>query len=181
VEDRRPHIQAPWVDLRTAATAQSDKLTIFLRLRSPFHHHGNHAFADAVKLVRSPNARMAAPKPNGRRITVSWDGDLGPDITAIPASTHRLSFEVQARRGPGAWQPWLKGVGAGSAAYDAPGSSCAEEAFQFRIRAWAIQPSGQPGSWPFHEFVGVWKESARVTLPKTMECRYRVLLPHAQR
>jgi hypothetical protein len=180
-EDRRPHIQAPWVNLITATTAGSDKLTVFLRLRSPFHHHGNHAFADAVKLVRSPNAAMGQLKLSGRRITVSWDGDLGPDIPAIPASTHRVSFEVQARRGAAAWQPWLKGVAAGSATYSAAGSSCAEETYQFRVRAWAIQPSGQPGSWPFHEFVGVWKESARVTLPKTIDCRHRTLLPGALR
>lgn len=181
LEDRRPHTEAPWTDLILAATAKSDSLTIFLRVNSPFHHRGNYAHIDAVKLVRSPNARVAQPTVSGRKITVSWNGDLGPDVPAIPAGTHRLSFEAQARRGAGAWQPWLKGVGAGSETYTAAGSSCAEETYQFRVRAWAIQPSGQPGSWPFHEFFSVWKESPQVTLPKTMECRYRTFAPGVAR
>lgn len=175
-EDRRPHTETRWADLVTATTANADTLTVFLRVNSPFHHRGNYANIDAVKLVRAPTARLAAPKVSGRTITLSWDGDLGPDIPAIPASTHKLSFEIQARRDGEAWQPWLNGVGVGNATYTAAGA-CEGHTYRFRIRAWAIQPSGQPGSWPFHEFVGVWKESAPVTLSKTTTCSQRDFLP----
>jgi hypothetical protein len=166
VEDRRPHTEVYWANLITATTAKTDRMTVFLRLNSPFHHHSNHAFADAVKLVRSPQAGFKQVSARGSSIAVSWDGNLGPDIPNIPASTHKVSFELQAKRGSGPWTPWLKGVAAGSASYVA-GGSCSGEAVRFRIRAWAIQPSGQNGSWPFHEFVGVWKESAAVSLAAT--------------
>jgi hypothetical protein len=179
-EDRRPHTEARWANLTMATKAQAATLTVFLRVKSPFQHHGNHAFADAVKLVRSPAARLAPVQLAGRRMSLSWDGDLGPDIPQIPAGTFRLSFEVQYRRGPGPWQPWLKAVEAGSATLDAPPATCQNDAYQFRIRAWAIQPPG-PGSWPFHEFTGMWEESAPVTVPRTATCPYRLAMPNTLR
>ena len=173
VEDRRPHLEARWANLVAATTATSDTLTVFLRLNSPTRHHGNHAFADAVKLVRSPSATLAPVKVDGRQMTVAWDGSLGPDIPAIPASTHKLSFELQARVDGGAWQPWLRPAAAGSEKVVAPGA-CLDHEYQFRVRSWAIQPTGKPGSWPFHEFFGVWQESARTLMKGTVD-----LLPEA--
>jgi hypothetical protein len=165
-EDRRPHTEAPWTDLKRAATATGDTMTVFVRINSPFHFRGNYAHVDAVKLVRAPNARLAPLAVAGRKVTVSWNGDLGPDIPLIPASTHQLSFEVQVRRDGEAWSPWLSGAQSGQATYTAPISSVSHT-YRFRVRAWAIQPSGQNGSWPFHEFVGVWKETGAVSIAGT--------------
>jgi hypothetical protein len=107
IEDRRPHTEIRWTNLVAATTAQTSTLTVFVRVNSPFSHHGNHAFADAVKLVRAPGSQFVQIDADGRDISMAWDGNLGPDIPAIPGTNHRLSFEIQVRTGSGAWAPWL--------------------------------------------------------------------------
>ena len=56
VGDRRNFTETRWLNLRLAVTAQTDWLTVFGRINSPFQWHGNHAFADAFSLVRAPTA-----------------------------------------------------------------------------------------------------------------------------
>jgi hypothetical protein len=163
-EDRRSHYEARWANLIVATTAQASTLTVFMRVNSPFTYHGNTAYADAVKLVRSPSSKFTGLGLGFKSISVSWDGSLGPDIPAIPGTKHELAFELQVRTAGGAWQPWLSGQPVGSAAF-APPLAGQGKTYQFRIRAWAIQPPGSHGSWPDHHFVGVWHESAEIYMP----------------
>ncbi len=150
-------------------------LTVFVRVRSPFHWHGNHAFADAVKLVRAPNSRFEQVSAQGNNIAVSWTGDLGPDIPAIPSPGHDLWFELQVQRGGGAWEPWLSREAKGGASFDAP-RSCHDETYRFRIRAW-----GNMTARPYNQFVGVWHESAAVQVAQALVCPYSLYLPQISR
>jgi hypothetical protein len=168
VEDRRPHTTARWVNVSVAARAQSSTLTVFVRVLSPFQHEGNHAFADAVKLVRAPTAQITVTKVSGG-ITASWSGGLGPDIPAIPGRTYQLYYDVQYRTGPTQpWQDWLSDQLAGSATLNTQG--CIDRAFQFRVRPRAVPTSGE-------RFVGVWAESETVNVTHTATCDRRVALP----
>lgn len=177
VEDRRPHYTARWVNLVTAATAQSNAMTVFVRLYSPFYHHGNHGFADAVKLVRAPIAQFTQLQPSRDGISVAWAGSLGPDIAAIPGGNYRLYFEVEVAVGAAAaWQPWLSSQPAGSAVLSI-GGSCAERTYRFRVRVRAEQPVGEPGARPNHRFIGVWQESAPVRVERTVVCDEKAFLP----
>ena len=64
VGDRRNFTESRWLNLRLAATAQTDRLTVFGRIRSPFQWHGNHAFVDTFSLVRAPTAYFVGlPEP----------------------------------------------------------------------------------------------------------------------
>lgn len=172
-ENRRPHIEVPWANLSVATTAQTNKLTVFVRINSPFLHHENTAFADAVKLVRAPTSYFTSVRSVCNGIAVSWNGNLGPDIPAIPETNHKLSFELQVRKGGDDWQPWLSGQAAASAIFTPPAQNWGQT-HQFRIRAWGIQPDGQPGAWPNHHFVGVWHESNTI---QTGACPIRAYLP----
>jgi hypothetical protein len=179
-EDRRPHTEVGWANLSLATTAETSKLTVFLRVNSPFHHHGNLAFADAVKLVRSPTSQFTKASAQGNNIALTWAGSLGEDIPLIPATNHKLSFELQVRSGGGSWNPWLTGQGAGSETFAAP-RSCRDQTYQFRVRAWAIQPDGQPGAFPNHHFMGVWHVSDSVQIPGAAICTNSIFLPATRR
>ncbi len=52
-----------WSNLYTAATATSNKMTVFARINSPFQWHGNHGFIDAISLVRSPTRSLPSFQP----------------------------------------------------------------------------------------------------------------------
>lgn len=177
VEDWRPHYTARWVNLVTAATAQNDAMTVFVRLYSPFYHHGNHGFADAVKLVRAPSAQFTQLQLSRDGITVAWAGSLGPDIAAIPNGNYRLYFEVEVAAGAAAaWYPWRNNQPAGSAVLSI-GGSCVERAYRFRVRVRAEQSVGEPGARPNHRFIGVWEESPPVRVAQTAVCDEQAFLP----
>ncbi len=81
VGDRRNFTESRWANLRLAATAQTDHLTVFGRIRSPFRWHGNHAFVDAFSLVRAPtasfvNSPAGSPLPTTPR-AVGWHYEPG--------------------------------------------------------------------------------------------------------
>jgi hypothetical protein len=173
VEDRRPHVTARWVNLAVAARSQSATLTVFVRVLSPFQHEGNHAFADAIKLVRAPAAQVTAETVTGG-ITVTWSGSLGPDIPAIPGRTYQLYYDVQYRTGATQpWRDWLTDQRAGRAALQIDGS-CSDQSYQFRVRPRAVPTSGE-------RFVGVWSESQPVSVPQTATCDQHVVLPVMRR
>jgi hypothetical protein len=175
-EDRRPHTEARWTNLVLSSTAVTSTMTVFLRLDSPFWHHANSAFADAVKIVRAPTSRFEKVSARGNDIAMSWTGSLGPDIPAIPATNHKLSFELQVRRGNGAWEPWLSGQGTGGATFTVA-RFCRDVAYRFRIRSWAVQPDGVPGAWPNHHFAGVWHESEPLQVAAAIPCSGAAYLP----
>ena len=178
VGDKHNFTQTRWLNLRLAATAQSDQLTVFGRIRSPFQWHGNHAFADAFSLVRAPTAYFvnSPARISDTEARVQWDGVLSPEIRAIPGSTHRLLFDVQYRVGAqGAWTDWLTDQPAGSAIFTL--SACAGEyTYAFRVRSRAEQPEG-PGAQPNHRYPGVWSEPASMALTSQTICVPRAYLP----
>ena len=179
VEDRRSHVEAGWANLRLGFMAQTITTTLFVRLNSPFQWHGNHGFIDAVSIVQAPTARFVGLPDQiaSLAIPVGWEGDLGPDIPAIPGGTYQLYFDVDVREGAaGPWQPWLEGQPAGGALFGV-GEASVPRDFYFRVRARAEQPPAPPvGAWPNHRYPGVWIESGSVTvLPVSLP--YREFLP----
>ncbi len=162
-EDRQNFNQSRWVNLRLGVTAQSSRMTVFARIRSPFLHHGNYGLIDAVSLLRAPAAQFGdlPAQVNGPSAPITWDGALSTDILAIPAGTYHLHFDVQSRLGlGGAWQDWVQDSEARSAQFT---SSVPTSTYYFRVRALAEQQSGVPGAWPNHRYVGEWLPSAPVS------------------
>lgn len=176
MENRRPHTEVRWANLSLATTAQGPALTIFIRAVSPFRHHGNHVFADAVKLVRAPTSRFTILASHANSIDIAWTGELGSDIAAIPAGNYRLTFDVQVQPGEAPWQNLLTEQDAGSHTFAAP-PSCFDRTYRFRVRSMAKQVVGQRGAWPDHRFIGVWVESAPVTVMHVLTCTHSVRLP----
>jgi hypothetical protein len=165
IEDRRNFTESRWANLRLGATAQSNAITLFARIRSPFRWHGAHAFVDAFSLVQAPTAQFVnlPSSVQGSVVTVRWQGSLGPDIPAIPGGTHQLLFDVQQRQaGQTTWSDWQVGQPAGQAGFSA-GAFQGTRTYQFRLRARAEQPEGGPGAWPNHRYPGDWSQPVSVT------------------
>lgn len=179
VEDRRNFTESGWANLRLGATAQSDYLTLFVRIDSPFRWHGAHAFADAISLVRAPTAwfvNLPASVP-GAAVTVRWAGSQSPDIAAIPGGTYQLLFDVQLRpAGQSTWSDWQVGQPAGQAAFVA-GECLSTHSYQFRVRARSEQPPGSGGAWPNHRYPGDWSAPTLVTLHGDPACQPAAFLP----
>lgn len=153
-----------WSNLRMSAVAQAVTITVFARINSPFQWHGNHAFIDALSLVRAPIANLTLPMTmTGSTIPVQWDGEQSPDLTGIPGGKYGLLFDIQYRHTPAAdWTDFVRdAVGAGSASFQA---RCATPFYEFRIRARAEQPDGQ-GVGPNQRYPGVWSEPISVFIP----------------
>ncbi len=179
VEDRRNFTESRWANLRLAAMAEGNTLTVLARIRSPFRWHGAHAFVDAVSLVRAPTAAFVSLPAivNGSQASVRWEGSLGPDIPAIPGGTHRLLFDVQQRpAGQSVWSDWRVDQPAGQAVFSVDGCQGAQTV-EFRLRARAEQPEGSNGAWPNHRYPGVWSQPASVTFAPAAVCTPGAYLP----
>jgi hypothetical protein len=178
VGDRRNFTETRWLNLRLAATAQADWLTVFGRIRSPFQWHGNHAFVDAFSLVRAPTAYfVGSPAAVGtNEARVEWNGAQSPDVLAIPEGQYHLFFDIQYRIGAqGDWIDWLTDRPAESATFTANG--CAGvQTYAFRVRSRAEQINGV-GAFPNHRYPGVWSEPASVVLGSPVVCIPRAYLP----
>ncbi|CAN5663493.1 hypothetical protein BH10CHL1_BH10CHL1_18400 [soil metagenome] len=168
VEDRQNFIEngkrIGWKNLRTSAIAQATTITIFVRINSPFQWHGNHAFIDALSLVRAPLADLTLPATitATNQMTVAWSGVQSPDVTTIPGGTYTLYFDVQYRQASAAgWKDLVNGAqNAGSTLFTA---RCANTTYEFRVRARAEQPPAPPeGASPNQRYPGVWSEPTAV-------------------
>ena len=178
VGDRRNFTESRWVDLRLATTAQTDQLTVFGRIRSPFQWHGNHAFMDGFSLVRAPTAYFvnSPARISDAAARVQWDGALGPDIQAIPSGTYRLLFDVQYRIGSqGPWMDWFSDQTAGSATFTLE-PAWGSGQYAFRVRSRAEQPGGA-GARPNHRYPGDWSEPTSIVLGSQTICLPRAFLP----
>lgn len=178
-EDRRNFIESRWANLGLATTPISDTLTLFVRVRSPFRWHGNHAFADGISLVRAPTAyleEIATPITDTQAF-IAWQGDLGPDIPQIPGGTFQLAFDIQYRdAADGPWRDWLVNQPAGGAWF-AMGSCSDEKTYEFRVRGRSEQLANVPGAWPPSRYLGEWSDPAAVTFVRTVPCTPRMHLP----
>ncbi|MCB9137486.1 MAG: hypothetical protein H6642_03965 [Caldilineaceae bacterium] len=161
-EDGRTRVG--WQNLRVAAVAESDSMTVFARVNSPFQWHGNHAFVDAVKIVRAP-AAMFAPLPatsDANPLSLAWNSEQSPDVIAL-GGTYRLYVDIEVRPENGEWRALLTDGGETGAIGFAP--RCTNIRYEFRLRARAEQPPAEEageGAWPNHRFPGVWSEPVGV-------------------
>lgn len=171
VENRRNFVQPDgvtrigWQNLRLGVTAQAPTITVFARINSPFRWHGNHGFIDALSLVQAPSATLLASPPmtGSNAITLTWNGDLGPDIPLIEGGAHRLLFDVQYWHDANQrWRDVIGDVGAGETTF-AP--TCTGS-YRFRVQPRAEQPQGV-GVSPNQRYPGVWSEPVEVIVPST--------------
>jgi hypothetical protein len=190
VENRFDRVDADgnklgWANLYTSSVAEAMTMTVFARVTSPFQWHGNHAFVDAVSLVRAPQAGFVnlPDLSNTQAVTVSWAVTQSADIAAIPGSTHELLVDVQSRHVDSAdWQDLaVAHGGAGSLNFNA---ACVGTSYEFRIRARAEQPPAPPeGARPNQRYPGTWSTPASVFIqgetvpPPDPNAPYKTFLP----
>ena len=85
-----------WQQIGVSAIAEASTITIFARIKSPFRWHGNHAFIDALSLVRAPVVRLNVPAIiNGTTINLQWEAMQSVDVAAIFGGTHQLLIDVR--------------------------------------------------------------------------------------
>lgn len=180
VEDRRNFVEdgkrVGWVNLRLGAVAESDTITVFGRIKSPFRWHGNHAFIDAFSLVEAPLCEFLPvnSEVDDNNIDLTWQGSQGSQIETIPSSAYQLFFDLEYRLGEeGEWQPWLSNQPPGTANFQAIQAGVPH---YFRVRTRAEQLPGVPGAWPNHRYPGVWSEPTMVTFGK--EPPFKVFVPN---
>jgi hypothetical protein len=168
VENRDGHVDEEgnrlgWQNMRTATRALSNRVTVFVRMTSPYQWHGNLGFVDAFSLVRGPLSALAElpEQVDGGQVELIWSGQQSPDVLQMEGSTHQLLFDVQVRQeNTGEWQDVVTdAVDAGSTLFTAP---CLNTAYEFRVRARSEQPEGSNGLWPNQRYPGVWSEPERV-------------------
>ncbi len=172
VEDRHNFIEngqrVGWKNLGTSAIAQASTITIFARINSPFQWHGNHAFIDALSVVRAPVVMLTLPSTvTTTQVTVAWRGIQSPDVTEIAGGTYMLYVDVQSRHaGSTAWTDLVKDAqAAGNVPFTA---RCTNTAYEFRARARAEQPPAPPdGASPNQRYPGVWSEPTAVFFQST--------------
>ena len=170
-EDRRNFVdendeRVGWSNLRMAARARGEAMTVYARLQSPFQHHGNHGFIDALSLVRAPVAWLQdlPEEVHYRRdLKLVWQSLRSPDIEGIPDGTYEYFVDVQVRALPGSeWRDVAVGLPEESSSM----LYCAAETnttYEFRVRARAEQPPAPPdGAWPNQRYPGVWSEPQAV-------------------
>ncbi len=175
-----------------SAMAQAPTITLFARVQSPFRWHGNHAFIDALSIVRAPLSTLTAPAVvTGTDVLLQWAGLQSPDIAAIAGGTYRLLYDIQARqRVTETWTDFLVGQeAAGSAPFPV---GCADTVYEFRVRTRAEQPDppAPAGAWPNHRYPGLWSDAIAVQTqsqennanepidPVDLPGPYRLYLPH---
>lgn len=182
VEDRRNFIEdgkrVGWTNLRLAAVAEAETITLFGRIRSPFQWHGNHAFIDAFSLMEAPTAALSASEDDGCTAQIAWEGSQSPAIGQIPGGTYRLEFDLEYRAGnAGPWQSWLVDQPAGEATFTCPQPGAAHF---LRVRARAEQPSGGGGAWPNHRYPGLWSDPLPLAASQTL-IRHELFVPRVER
>jgi hypothetical protein len=147
-----------WQQLSVSTIAQAETITIFARINSPSRWHGNHAFIDALSIVRAPVTELLAPATvTGTTVALLWQGELFPEITGQSGSTHQLLFDIESRHQAAAtWQRVASGkLATESVVFTA---TCTNTNYLFRIRGRAEQPADVDGAWPNHRYPGVWSD-----------------------
>lgn len=151
-----------WQQMSVSAKAEAETITVFARVNSPSRWHGNHAFIDALSLVRAPIAELHVPTTvTGTALSLLWQGEILEEITGQSGSTHQLRFDIQSRHQDATdWQDIaVDQVDAGTFAFTA---NCTETNYLFRIRGRAEQLDDEEGAWPNHRYLGLWSEPISV-------------------
>ena len=150
-----------WQQMSVSAMAQAPTITVFARINSPFRWHGNHAFIDALSLVRAPLSVLTVPATvtGTQALTLTWVGLQSEDIAAIAGGTYTLSYDIQFRhQGVENWSDLL--LDRKSTESTAVTVNCTDTTYEFRIRTRAEQPPAPApaGAWPNHRYYGIWSE-----------------------
>ncbi|MCB0061794.1 MAG: hypothetical protein KDE19_06760 [Caldilineaceae bacterium] len=151
-----------WQQLSVSVQAKAETMTVFARINSPHRWHGNHAFIDALSLVRAPSSELLVPETvTGTAALLLWQGSMQPEITSQPGSTHELRFDVQMRHeATPTWQDLVTDRNdTDSTVFTA---NCIETNYLFRIRARAEQRDDVEGAWPNHRYHGLWSDPVPV-------------------
>jgi hypothetical protein len=128
------HDQGPWsIDLRTAATAQSSTVTVFIRVVSLYDSGGgayeNLSFLDSAILARTPVVYATSPAlSESPTFVVCWD-----NAEAAPGGGYVRWYDVQwLDEAEGVWHDWQVRTSAVEATF------CGEagHTYRFRARAW---------------------------------------------
>lgn len=155
-----------WQQISVSAMAQAPTITIFARVKSPFRWHGNHAFIDALSLVRAPVSALTLPTVvTGTGVLLQWEGLQSPDIAAIAGGTYRLLYDIQARQNiTETWTDFRVGETLTQTATFIVG--CVDTVYEFRLRARAEQPDppAPAGAWPNHRYLGLWSNPIPVQI-----------------
>ncbi len=88
-------------------------MTAFARVDSPFRWHGNHAFVDALSLVRAPVAWFEPLPPqtsSGRQLDLVWQARQSPDAAAVEGGTFELLVDIEVRPEGGEWRELATGL-----------------------------------------------------------------------
>ncbi len=151
-----------WQNLRVSAIALQPTITIFARIRSPLQWHGNHAFIDALSLVRAPTANLILPTTvTGTNTIVLWNGQQSDDVTAIPGGTYALLFDVRVRHEQSNdWRELVSGAPLISSTVFS--ANCLDTNYLFSVRARAEQPDDIEGASPNQRYEGVWSTPVTV-------------------
>jgi hypothetical protein len=155
-----------WQQMSVSAVAEATTITIFARINSPFRWHGNHAFIDALSVVRAPVAALTVPATvTGTQIALQWEGLQSPDIEAIAGGTHELRYDIQFRHSSAKnWSDLL--LDRADAGPETITVNCSDTIYEFRIRTRAEQPPAPApaGAWPNHRYHSVWSAAIPVEL-----------------
>ncbi|MEZ4617091.1 MAG: hypothetical protein R2867_16505 [Caldilineaceae bacterium] len=159
-----------WQQMSVSALAQSSTITIFARIQSPQRWHGNHAFIDALSLVRAPLATLQAPAAvTGTVALLSWQGQMLSEITSQSGSTHQLLFDIEGRHERA--QEW-RALATGQSTTQSLifQAACTNTSYRFRVRA-PIQPEEIEGAWPNHRYVGLWSDPVTIHFNASAQSR----------
>lgn len=171
-----------WTNLQVSALAESETITVFGRINSPFQWHGNHAFIDAFSLVEAPQAHFTveAGEVDDNKVELQWAGTQSAQIDAIPNGRYQLLFDVEYRVSQtGPWVRWQSRQSATSALFTA---KAANVPHYFRVLARAEQPpDGPAGAWPNHRYPGTWSDSLALTFRQEPPEKQKVFIPIVQR
>jgi len=172
-----------WQNMQVSVKAESETITVFGRVNSPFRWHGNHAFMDGFLLLDSPTAQIGTlpSELDDFQTSIQWSGDISQPIREIPAGRYEATFDVEYRVGEeGEWQSWQFRKAASSASFI---SKAPNVPHFFRVRAFSEQPEGGPeGAFPNHRFIGVWSEPISLTFLKAEPPKnFTVFIPTVSR
>lgn len=189
VENTRNFVDAEgkrvgWQNMSVAAVALHSRMTVFVRMTSPYQFHGNMGFVDAFSLVRAPLARLE-PLPlqvEGNQLELTWASRQSDDAAAVVGGAYQLLIDVQARSLPdGEWRDLAVGLtNATSLPFQA---TCVNHRYAFRVRARTEQSGG--GVWPNQRYPGVWSAPQQVFFigeesapqPPDVTGPYRLFIP----
>lgn len=154
-----------WQQMSVSAMAQAPTITVFARINSPFRWHGNHAFIDALSLVRAPLSVLTVPATvtGTQALTLTWVGLQSEDIAAIAGGTYTLSYDIQFRhQGVETWSDLL--MDRKSTESTAVTVNCMNTTYEFRLRTRSEQPPppAPAGAWPNHRYHGIWSDPVPV-------------------